>query len=113
IAINVSSRNLSHPDFSEMVLRLLEQHQLDGRHIELEVTEGALMTDMAHTIGELRRLAAANISISIDDFGTGQSSLQYLHQLPITYLKNDKSFSIQAAVAAGAIRTIEAAVGVR
>src|SRR5690606_32693843 len=82
----------SHPDFSEMVLRLLEQHKLDGRHIELEVTEGALMTDMAHTIHELRRLAAADISISIDDFGTGHSSLQYLHQLPITYIKVDQSF---------------------
>ncbi len=110
VAVNISPRNLSHPDFSEMVLRLLEQHKLDGSHLELEVTEGALMTDIDHTITELNRLARADITIAIDDFGTGHSSLQYLHQLPISYIKVDQSFVRRVTADAGATHIVAAAV---
>lgn len=110
VAVNISPRNLSHPDFSEMVLRLLEQHKLDGSRLELEVTEGALMTDIDHTITELNRLARADISIAIDDFGTGHSSLQYLHQLPISYIKVDQSFVRRVTADTGATHIVAAAV---
>lgn len=110
VAVNISPRNLSQPEFSEMVLQLLEQHRLSGECLELEVTEGALMTDIGHTIKELNRLAEAKIALSIDDFGTGHSSLQYLHQLPITYIKVDQSFTRRMAVDSQAAHIVEAAI---
>jgi len=60
--------------------------------LELEVTEGAFMFDVHHTIEKLARLAGANISIAIDDFGTGYSSLKYLYDLPASVIKVDQSF---------------------
>jgi EAL domain-containing protein (putative c-di-GMP-specific phosphodiesterase class I) len=110
IAVNISPRNLSHPEFSEMVLRLLDQYKLDGDCLELEVTEGALMADIEHAIRELSRLADAQVVISVDDFGAGHSSLQYLHQLPISYIKVDQSFVRRASADTGAAHIVEAAI---
>lgn len=110
IAVNISPRNLSQPGFSDLILRLLDRYDLSGESLELEVTEGALMTDMDHTIAELTRLADADIAISIDDFGTGYSSLQYLHQLPISFIKIDQSFARRLPADEGAVHIVEAAV---
>nr|WP_243656819.1 EAL domain-containing protein [Paucimonas lemoignei] len=81
VAVHVSPRNLLQPDFSDQVLRLLQDYGLGGESLEIEVTEGALMTDVEGIIGQLNRLARVNVTTSIDDFGTGYSSLQYLHRL--------------------------------
>lgn len=110
IAVNISTRNLLQPGFTEFILGLLEQHSVSGEWLELEVTEGALMMDMERTINELRRLAELKIIISIDDFGTGYSSLQYLHQLPISLLKIDQSFVSRLPSDKGAAYILEAAV---
>lgn len=110
IAVNISPRNLLQPGFSDLVLQLLQRYDVCGQSLELEVTEGALMTDMAHTIVELSRLADAKITISIDDFGTGYSSLQYLHQLPISLIKIDQSFVRRLPIDKGAAHIVEAAV---
>lgn len=110
IAVNISPRNLLQPGFSDLVLQLLQHHDVSGHMLELEVTEGALMTDIAHTILELSRLANAKITISIDDFGTGYSSLQYLHQLPISLIKIDQSFVRRLPGDKGAVHIVEAAV---
>ncbi len=110
IAVNISTRNLLQPGFTEFILGLLEQHGVSGEWLELEVTEGALMMDMERTINELRRLAELKIIISIDDFGTGYSSLQYLHQLPISLLKIDQSFVSRLPSDKGAAYILEAAV---
>ena len=110
IAVNISTRNLLQPGFTEYILGLLEQHGISGEWLELEVTEGALMMDMERTINELRRLADLKIIISIDDFGTGYSSLQYLHQLPISLLKIDQSFVSRLPSDKGAAYILEAAV---
>lgn len=110
IAVNISPRNLLQPGFVEMILDLLQEYGVDGSLLELEVTEGALMTDMARTIIELHRLAEAKITISIDDFGTGYSSLQYLHKLPISLIKIDQSFVRRLPDDKGALHIVEAAV---
>ena len=110
IAVNVSPRNLLWTGFTDLILQLLQRHGVDGHSLELEVTEGALMTDMARTIIELTRLADARITISIDDFGTGYSSLQYLHQLPISLIKIDQSFVRRLPHDQGALHIVEAAV---
>lgn len=110
ISVNISTRNLLQPGFTDLVVRLLNQYDLSGELLELEITEGSLMVDVEHTIDELKRLTRLNIVISIDDFGTGYSSLQYLHQLPISVLKIDQSFVRRLPEDQGAVYIMEAAV---
>lgn len=110
IAVNISPQNLLHPEFTDLILRLLDHHGLSGDKLELEVTERALMLDMDHAIGELVRLAGAKLMISIDDFGTGYSSLQYLHRLPISLIKIDQSFVRRLPADQGAVYIVDSAV---
>lgn len=92
VAVNISSRNLAHPNFSKSLLATLERCGVAPHMLELEVTESALMADVVHTTAVLERLARHGIRISIDDFGTGHSSLAYVQRLPVSHLKIDKSF---------------------
>lgn len=92
IAVNISPRGILRPGFAESVIACIEHHGLRGESLELEITEGALMTDLDRILGELNRLSDAEITLSIDDFGTGYSSLQYLDCLPISSIKIDQSF---------------------
>jgi EAL domain-containing protein (putative c-di-GMP-specific phosphodiesterase class I)/GGDEF domain-containing protein len=110
IAVNVSTRNLLQPGFSDKVREMLDHYGLKGETLELEVTEGALMLDMQRTLDELMRLDDLKIIISIDDFGTGYSSLQYLHRLPISLLKIDQCFVRRLPGDAGAAHILEAAI---
>lgn len=110
IAVNISTRNLLHPKFTDRVIQLLDDYGIDGQWIELEITEGALVVDMEQTIDELMRLAGAKFSISIDDFGTGYSSLQYLHRLPASLIKIDQSFVKRLPEDKGAAYIVDAAV---
>jgi EAL domain-containing protein (putative c-di-GMP-specific phosphodiesterase class I) len=110
VAVNISTRNLLQPGFTDLVASLLDQHGIDGASLELEITEGALMMDMERSIAELARMSELNIIISIDDFGTGYSSLQYLHRLPISLIKIDQSFVHRLPADKGAVSIVEAAV---
>lgn len=92
ISINVTGHDLLQPGFSQMMFELLEEFQVDGSAIELEITEGTLIQDIDEVVSELLRLTRAKITVSIDDFGTGYSSLQYLYRLPISLLKIDQLF---------------------
>ena len=92
MAINLSARQIEHPQFVEKFMHCLRQHVPDGHGIEIEITESTLMRDIDGTIGKLRKLADMGIEISIDDFGTGYSSLSYLKKLPINTIKIDRSF---------------------
>jgi diguanylate cyclase (GGDEF)-like protein len=88
--VNLSPRQLQHPELVAEVNDLLDRYNLDPRCLTLEITEGCLMQDGEAT--QLRALAALGIRIAIDDFGTGYSSLAYLSRLPIDVLKIDRSF---------------------
>jgi len=92
IAVNVSTYNLLQPNFVNKVLNLLQENKLDTESLEIEITEGSLITDFQHVLNGLKYLHDANIKIALDDFGTGYSSLQYLQKLPIDFLKIDQSF---------------------
>jgi len=92
IAVNVSTYNLLQPNFVNKILNLLQENKLDTESLEIEVTEGSLITDLQHVLNGLKRLHDAKIKIALDDFGTGYSSFQYLQKLPIDYLKIDQSF---------------------
>ncbi|OJZ17526.1 MAG: two-component system response regulator [Thiobacillus sp. 65-29] len=92
LSINISARQLESADFVESVMRALQVHGLDGRNMELEITESLLMRDFEANAIKLGRLSATGIRLAIDDFGTGYSSFKYLSRFPIHTLKIDQSF---------------------
>jgi diguanylate cyclase (GGDEF)-like protein/PAS domain S-box-containing protein len=92
VSVNLSSRQFQQPDLLLMIERQLKETGLDPSSLELEVTESSVMKNAESAISTLRELKAMGIKISIDDFGSGYSSLSYLKHLPIDVLKIDQSF---------------------
>lgn len=92
IAVNVSAQNLEEADFVTIVKRTLAQTGIQPSAIELELTETAMMDLRKSNLNKLLELRDLGLGIALDDFGTGYCSLSYLHKLPITTLKIDKSF---------------------
>ncbi|MGC9491258.1 sensor domain-containing protein [Vibrio genomosp. F10] len=92
IAVNVSANQLQQPHFSNTLQAILESTQFPAHHLEVEITEGFLMRDLALATHDLNQLKALGVEVSLDDFGTGYSSLSYLKGLPIDKIKVDRSF---------------------
>jgi EAL domain-containing protein (putative c-di-GMP-specific phosphodiesterase class I) len=92
VAVNVAVKQLLHPGFVKDVDEALRDSKLDPRWLELEITESAAMDNMKGTIAVLHELKALGVSLSIDDYGTGFSSLQYMKDFPVDVLKIDQSF---------------------
>ncbi|MFW3171432.1 putative bifunctional diguanylate cyclase/phosphodiesterase [Geodermatophilus sp. CPCC 206100] len=92
VAVNVSARNLLDERFVDDVLEVLARRQVPASWLELEVTESAIMADPARAQRILARLAEVGITLSIDDFGAGYTSLAHLKDLPVHQLKIDRSF---------------------
>ena len=92
VAVNVSPRTLLDQDFPEVVRRLLERWNVPARFLRLELTENFLVADSGRSSSVLDGLSAVGVGLSIDDFGTGFSSLSYLKRLPIDEIKVDRSF---------------------
>jgi diguanylate cyclase (GGDEF)-like protein len=92
IAVNLSTRSLHDPDLVDTVQRLLRRHCVPASQLTLEVTEGSVMADPARAIGLLHELRDLGCRLSVDDFGTGHSSLSYLKRLPVHEVKIDQSF---------------------
>lgn len=92
IAVNVSAYQLCSEDFVDMVQRVLTEQQVLPQQLELEITESVFISSMEESVAKLNRLKRMGVSISLDDFGTGFSSLTYLQRLPVQTLKLDHSF---------------------
>jgi len=92
LSVNLSPRQFRHPDLTGMVARALEQAGLPATRLELEITERLLIGDIDPTVATLAQLSGLGVRISIDDFGTGHSSLAYLKRLPVHVLKIDREF---------------------
>ncbi|HZX30756.1 MAG TPA: EAL domain-containing protein [Rhodocyclaceae bacterium] len=92
VAVNLSAHQLQDGGLQEFITDQLERHGLDGKSLELEITESVAMQAPERTIAFLNTLRAQGIEVAIDDFGTGYSSLAYLKQLPLDRLKLDRSF---------------------
>ncbi|WP_204742121.1 EAL domain-containing protein [Guyparkeria sp. SCN-R1] len=92
MAINLSPIQFNRPNFLATIRRMLELSGLPANRLELELTEGILMNETETAIETLHQLRDSTISVSIDDFGTGFSSLSYLKHLPIDKIKIDRSF---------------------
>ena len=92
VSVNLSVRNLLDPDLPALISDLLKIYRLAPRALELEITESMLMSDPDRSLVTLTRLSQLGVGLSVDDYGTGYSSLANLRRLPIDELKIDRSF---------------------
>ena len=92
MAVNVSAVQFRRPGFFEIVLEALHQAHLEPGRLELEITEGVLLTETSETLVTLQRLREIGIVITMGDFGTGYSSLGYLRKFRFDKIKIDQSF---------------------
>jgi diguanylate cyclase (GGDEF)-like protein/PAS domain S-box-containing protein len=92
LAVNLSARELTHPDVVSTVLNAIRRSALDPSRLTIEVTESTAMADRETGFRALRELSDAGVRIAIDDFGTGYSSLDHLREMPVDILKIDRSF---------------------
>lgn len=92
LSVNVSASQFNESDFCATVRDLLARHAVDPRRLQLELTESVLIAGLEPVAAKMAELTALGISFSLDDFGTGFSSLAYLRSLPVAELKIDRSF---------------------
>ena len=92
LAVNVSARQFRQPNFTEQVCAVLQQTGARPDRLKLELTESMALDNVEDTIAKMTALRKLGLGFSLDDFGTGQSSLSYLTRLPLDQLKIDQSF---------------------
>ncbi len=92
IAINISPRQFRDQSLPDNLCRVLRQHNVPNRLLEVEITEGVLISEYEHIEEALMKLDSDGINIAMDDFGTGYSSLSYLRKYPFNIVKIDRSF---------------------
>ena len=110
VAINLSVQQLRQPDLAERIAAALALHQINPELITCEITESSAMDDTEVTMRVLGELAKVGVHISIDDFGTGHSSLAYLRKLPAQELKIDRSFVMDLETSEDARKVASAVV---
>jgi diguanylate cyclase len=92
IAVNLSVQLLHHPDLLPMISKALVRHGLQANLLTLEITETGKLDQTKETIDILNRIVNEGITLSLDDYGTGNATLEYLKQMPFTEIKIDRSF---------------------
>jgi len=92
ISVNLSALQLQEPDLVDDISRALDDSGLPSEALVLEVTESALIKNLDLTLPRLHALRCLGVRLAVDDFGTGYSSLSYLADLPVNFVKIDKSF---------------------
>ena len=110
VAINLSAVQLRQKDLAQRIANALQRHFVDPAMLTCEITESAAMEDTRTTQETLRQLGQLGVHISIDDFGTGHSSLSYLRQLPAEELKIDRSFIVDIDSSTDARAVVDAVV---
>jgi diguanylate cyclase (GGDEF)-like protein len=111
LAVNVSACQFNSGMFSEMVARVLKKTGMDPSCLCLELTESIVMRDMQQTLATLRTLADMGVRLSLDDFGTGFSSLAYIRKMPLHELKIDRSFVMNLPDDGHAVAITESIIG--
>lgn len=92
ISVNISRNHMAAPDLLDQIRNLLDEFQLEGRHINLEITESVIMENPESVLRILSEIRSLGMELHMDDFGTGYSSLSCLHHFPISKLKIDREF---------------------
>ena len=102
---HVSPIQFRHPDFVDVIERIIQETGFDAERLELELTESTLLGNVEGATLAMRRLKAMGVKLALDDFGTGYSSLLYLRTFPFDKLKIDRSFvnNIESGADAAAI----------
>jgi len=96
VSVNLSLKSLSDPGLADRITARVAAQKLEAKHVVLEITESAAMTDIAKALENLTRLRMKGFGLSIDDYGTGYSSMQQLSRIPFSELKIDQSFVFSA-----------------
>jgi len=96
VSVNLSLKSLAEPGLAERIAERVAAQNLAPKHVVLEITESAAMTDVAKALENLTRLRMKGFALSIDDYGTGYSSMQQLSRIPFSELKIDQSFVMGA-----------------
>ena len=110
VSINLSARNLLEPDFDEFLEDILASHLIEPNRIELEVTESALIEDPVRSHQMMHKIAGLGVTLAVDDFGTGYTSMSQLEQMPLSTLKIDRSFTARLADDPGGATLVKAMV---
>jgi EAL domain-containing protein (putative c-di-GMP-specific phosphodiesterase class I)/GGDEF domain-containing protein len=110
LSVNISARDLSSPDLKHQINEALQRHGLPANRLTLELTETAAMEDPDIGLQALQQLADNGLHISIDDFGSGYSSLSYLKQLPASEIKLDRSIVMDVCTSVSSRVILETAI---
>ncbi|WP_169449608.1 putative bifunctional diguanylate cyclase/phosphodiesterase [Maritalea myrionectae] len=97
IGLNISPIDIANEGIVETLLQLCKKHGIDSKRVTIEITETAVMKNYELSTSRLKAFREAGVSIAMDDFGAGNSSLSYLQKLPLDHVKLDKSF-VQATI---------------
>jgi EAL domain-containing protein (putative c-di-GMP-specific phosphodiesterase class I) len=111
IAVNVSARQLQHPEFLEHVDDALHRADLPPHLLTLELTESVLVASGERAEQQLSTLKDRGVKLALDDFGTGYASLAYLQRLPVDIVKIDRSFTAKIDSGAADLALLEGIVG--
>lgn len=110
LSVNISARDLSSPNLRHQITQALQRHGVPSSQLTLELTETAAMEDPDAGLQALEHLADSGLQISIDDFGSGYSSLSYLRQLPATEMKLDRSIIMDVCTSESSRVIVETAI---
>ncbi|MDX6387847.1 MAG: hypothetical protein QOD85_1649, partial [Gaiellaceae bacterium] len=111
MAVNVSARQLQHPEFVDHVDTALERADLPPHLLTLELTESVLVASGERAEHQLALLKDRGVKLALDDFGTGYASLAYLQRLPVDIVKIDRSFTAKIDSGASDLALLEGIVG--
>ncbi len=111
VSVNLSARQFLRPGVSEMVKRILDETGLPPSQLVLEITEATAMWDVTSTISLLQELKEMGVDTAIDDFGSGYSSLMYLKQLPVRFLKVPQLFIQELPLNLSDVAIVRAIIG--
>jgi diguanylate cyclase (GGDEF)-like protein len=92
VAVNISPKQFRHQDVAQIVSDALKENNLNPKYLEVEITETAVMDNVDEAIAKLTSIHKMGVHISVDDFGTGYTSISYLRQFPVSVLKIDQTF---------------------
>jgi EAL domain-containing protein (putative c-di-GMP-specific phosphodiesterase class I) len=110
VSVNISAASLRDEELPDKVARCIAAHGVDPARLTIEITEDCVIADPVQALLILDHLRDVGVELSIDDFGTGFSSLTYLRRLPVTELKLDRTFLTGAAGDERAVAVIRSTV---
>ena len=110
IAVNLSARTLLDPRFPDLVHQMLKQYRVPASQVTFEISEPGMLGDIERALPTMFRLRDLGVRLSVDDFGTGASSLSYLRQLPVDEVKIDNSFVQGMAIDSGDLAIVRAVI---